>query len=213
MLLYATRPPNRPNLEALRLNGFRLLITPHNWKHKPPTWDDGSLAPFAIDNGAWVDFRHDRLFDMVQFNLLIDQLGKLSDWVIAPDIVGGGLASLQKSLTWRYSYNKSKVLLAAQDGMSPDDLAPHLNKATGIAVGGSTAFKIETLPAWSRLAAVKNCYLHVLRVNTRQRLTACSVAKANSIDGTSATMYSKNAPILRRWVDELNKQPTLEVWR
>ena len=213
MLLYASQTHGKTNLKALRLNGFRLLATPDTWRNKPPTWDNNNLAPFALDNGAYGCFLRKEPFRSAEFNAMVEQLGRFADWVIAPDIVGGGLASLQKSLTWRHSYNQSKVLLAAQDGISPNDLAPHLDEETGIAVGGSTRFKIETLPLWSRLAAFKNCYLHVLRVNTRQRLAACSVAKADSIDGTSATMYSKNAPVLRRWVDELNRQPTLEVWR
>ena len=97
--------------------------------------------------------------------------------------------------------------------MNPRDVYPHLNKETGIAIGGTTEFKRKMLPIWSSLAGSVGCYLHCLRVNTRRRMVACNLAGVDSIDGTSATIYSVNAPKIRRWMEEINRQGTLEFWR
>ena len=140
-------------------------------------------------------------------------LGDAARWIIAPDIVGGGVESLKMSVTWRKTWKRCPVLIAVQDGMNPRDVYPHLNKETGIAIGGTTEFKRKMLPIWSSLAGSVGCYLHCLRVNTRRRMVACNLAGVDSIDGTSATIYSVNAPKIRRWMEEINRQGTLEFWR
>ena len=144
---------------------------------------------------------------------MADQIGHLAKWIIAPDIVAGGGASLEMSIRWRQRWDKCPALLAVQDGMTPEDLLPHLNQRTGVAIGGTTEFKIRTLPEWAKLAHHVGCYLHVLRVNSRRRLVACALGGADSIDGTSATVFSVNAPKIRRWVDEIHRQPTLGLWK
>jgi len=213
MILYASQTHGERNLNALQKNGFSLLVTPDTWRGKLPKWSDGSLAPFALDNGAFGCFQRDESFNWSNFEQMVDFLGDFAEWVIAPDIVAGGLKSLQMSIAWRKNWNRCPVLIAVQDGMTADHVRPFLGKNTGIAVGGSTDFKIKTLPIWAKLAARSGCYLHVLRVNTRRRLVACSLAGAHSVDGTSATIYSVNAPKLRRWVDNLENQKTLEFWK
>src|SRR5688572_14228650 len=56
--------------------------------------------PYALDNGAWTDFSHNRDFDDEKFKPLVDRLGGQADWIVAPDIVAGGLRSLRLSLVW-----------------------------------------------------------------------------------------------------------------
>lgn len=214
MKLYASQTHGRRNLEALRKNGFSLLVTPDTFRDTTPLWDNGEPAPYALDNGAWGCDRRGEPFNWEAFRRMVLRLGSEADWVIAPDIVGGGRESLEISVKWRETYPASSaVLIAVQNGMSADDVRPHLGKNTGIAVGGTTEFKHRTLPIWSRLAREVDCHLHVLRVNTRRRLAACDLAGAHSVDGTSATVFSCNAPLLRRWVDELTAQQTLGVWK
>lgn len=213
MKLYASQTHGKRNLKALRENGFSLLVTPDTFRRGAPVWDNGTPAPFALDNGAYGCFQRGESFNWDSFNAMVNKLGDRAAWVVAPDIVAGGLESLRMSITWRANWDRCPVLLAVQDGMTADDVAPYLNKNTGIAVGGSTEFKIKTLPIWSRLTCLNGSYLHVLRVNTRRRLTACALAGADSVDGTSASIYSVNAPKLRRWVDELNNQQTLGLWK
>ncbi len=212
MILYASQTHGRRNLKALQANGFHVLVTPDTYRGDRPRWVDGSPAPYAIDNGAWGCYRRGDPFNWSAFEKLTEELGDGAAWVIAPDIVCGGLKSLDRSLAWAASWSRCPVLIAVQDGMTPDDLRDHLSDRVGLAVGGSTPFKEKTTPMWGRLAAAQGCYLHVLRVNTKRRLSLCRGAGAQSVDGTSASIFSVNAPKLAGWADALQKQQTLGVW-
>lgn len=212
MILYASQTHGKRNLEALELNGFRLLITPDTYRGTLPIWSSGKPARYALDNGAFGCFQRGDPFNWRAFEGLVAAIGDGAEWVIAPDIVCGGLKSLRMSLDWARDWDRCPVLLAVQDGMKADDLKPHLSDRVGIAVGGSTLFKERSLTIWGRLAKETGCYLHVLRVNTRRRLTICRGAGAHSVDGTSASVFSKNAPMLAGWAATLQQQQTLGVW-
>ena len=212
MILYASQTHGRRNLQALEKHGFRILVTPDTYREAPPLWVDGTAAPFAIDNGAWGCAQRGEPFNWGAFESVSSALGADADWIVAPDIVCGGLRSLEVSLRWLPTWDACPVLIAVQDGMLPVHLEPHLGPEVGLAVGGSTPFKERTLPQWGRLAQEKGCYLHVLRVNTRRRLAICRAAQAASVDGTSASIFSKNAPLLERWTRALHKQQTLGIW-
>jgi len=80
--------------------------------------------------------------------------------------------------------------------MVEDDVRDLLNDRVGIFVGGSTEWKLATMAGWCRLAAEKNVWCHVGRVNSMQRIKTCQMAGATSFDGTNATRFSKNQPKL-----------------
>jgi len=212
MILYASQTHGRRNIQALEKHVFRILVTPDTYREAPPLWVDGTAAPFAIDNGAWGCAQRGEPFDWGAFESMSSALGADADWIVAPDIVCGGLRSLEASLRWLPTWDACPVLIAVQDGMLPVHLEPHLGPEVGLAVGGSTPFKERTLPQWGRLAQEKGCHLHVLRVNTRRRLAICRAAQADSVDGTSASIFSKTAPLLERWTRALQKQQTLGIW-
>jgi len=111
--------------------------------------------------------------------------------VVLPDIVAGGQASLDLSLRWldRLRGFSQPLMIAVQDGLSPDDVRDYLGPMTGIFVGGSTDWKLRTLDAWGALARRKGCLLHVGRVNSLKRINACAQAGASSIDGTSIIAF------------------------
>jgi hypothetical protein len=124
----------------------------------------------------------------------IDKFGESADWIVVPDIVTGGLRSLDYSLSWLEKLRglPTPLLLAVQDGMEPNDVRELLSPAVGIFIGGSTEWKEETADQWGRLARRRNCYLHVGRVNSQRRIGICNAAGANSFDGTSASRFSKS---------------------
>lgn len=192
MVPYASRTGTKQNLAAMRANGWRLLVSA-----KGVLRTEG--MPYALDNGAWSAFTQNQPFDVPAFERAFDLLGERADWVVLPDIVAGGLKSLDFSLRWldRLKNCPAKLLLAVQDGMRPDDVREFLSPAVGLFVGGSTEWKLKTLHAWGFLARRRNCHLHVGRVNSAKRILLCSAAGgAHSIDGTSASMYSKTvAPL------------------
>ncbi len=90
---YASRTGTRRNLAALRAAGWRLLVSATGvLRHEG--------FPFGLDNGAWTAHQRGTPFDEVLFERALAMLGAAADWGVVPDIVGGGLRSLEFSLNW-----------------------------------------------------------------------------------------------------------------
>lgn len=201
MIGYASNTGTRRNLEALRLSGWRILLTPDN-----PTPRIG--LRHGIDNGAWGAFQKQMPFDDKAFGDLVDRSGGEADFVIVPDIVAGGMESLKFSLSWlprlRHIW---KLLLPVQDGM--DVLAVsnalHAWSGLGLFLGGTTEWKLKTMYGWGMVAASLNRHYHVGRVNTARRIRLAAEVGAQSFDGTSATMFSCTLPLL----EAARQQPSL----
>ena len=200
MVGYASRTGTRRNLAALDDAEWRLLVSA-----KGVLRTEGMR--YAIDNGAWTAFQQQQPFDEPAFLVAIERLGEGADWIVLPDIVEGGLASLDYSLKWKERLRgmPSQLLIAVQDEMQLVDVASFLSPTVGIFVGGSTQWKEATAEAWGSLARRRNCHLHVGRVNSARRIRICAAAGANSFDGTSASRFSKTLPRL----DRATRQPDM----
>lgn len=191
MQSYASRTGTRRNLDAMRGAGWRLLVSA-----KGALRTEG--MPYALDNGAWTAFQQGQPFDEGAFSRAVDLLGEKADWIVVPDIVAGGMASLEFSLRWldRLKGCPTRLLLAVQNGMEPNDVRELLSPAVGLFVGGDTEWKLATVNQWGQLARRRNCYLHVGRVNSAKRIALCAAAGAHSVDGTSASRFEKTlAPL------------------
>lgn len=188
---YASRTGTRRNLAALRGAGWRLLVSATGCLR-----NEGFA--YGLDNGAWTSFQAGRPFDERLFGAALTKMGRNADWTVIPDIVAGGLASLEMSLKWmrRVLDASGRGLIAVQDGMTCVDVADLLGARVGLFVGGSTEWKLKTLDAWASLARSRGAWCHVGRVNSKRRIFACSVAGATSFDGTSASRFAKSLPRL-----------------
>lgn len=203
MIGYASRTGTRRNLDALRLAGWRLLVSASGC-HRSEGF------PYAIDNGAWSAHVTGKPWDQTAFEKCIALLARDADWIVAPDVVEGGRASLELSLAWlpRLLDICPRVLIAVQDGIVADDVAHLLNGRVGLFVGGSTDWKERTATEiWGPLAASSDCWLHVGRVNSARRISICAEAGATSIDGTSVTKFAKTI----RHLDGALRQPCLPI--
>lgn len=91
--------------------------------------------PSTMEPGA-PSFRAGRSDEMA-FDKAYSLLGENAEWVVLPDIVAGGLRSLEFSLLWleRLRSSPAPLLIAVQDGMTPDDVREYLSPAVGIFVG------------------------------------------------------------------------------
>jgi len=191
MIAYASRTGTRRNLDALRVAGWRLLVSAR-----------GVLRtegfPYALDNGAWTSHQRGEPFDKDAFVRAVNYLGSDADFVVAPDIVCGGKASLALSLHWLQWLKPRcrKVLIPTQDGMSASDLSPFLSPDVGIFVGGTTEWKEATTSMWAQLARDFGAWCHVGRVNTKRRIAICSCAGVDSFDGSSASRFAATVPLL-----------------
>jgi hypothetical protein len=199
MICYASRTGTRRNLAALRAAGWRLMIS------RAGVWRTEGF-PYALDNGAWTDFRTGRDFDDEKFKTLVDRLGRQADWIVAPDIVAGGLNSLRLSLCWLAPLlvRTRMVLIPVQDGMEPGALLNIvMPKRVGIFLGGSTEWKLARMVEWGQWCAARGIYYHVGRVNTLKRFRLAHIAGADSVDGSSVSRYAVTLPPLdfasRQW--------------
>jgi hypothetical protein len=198
--MYASRTGTRRNLDAMRAHGWRLLVSrAGRWRHEG--------FPYAIDNGAWSDFQNGTAFDDDAFDRLLDAMGAGADWIVLPDIVAGGIASLEMSLRWtnRCLSICPLVLIAVQDGMTEADISPFVGRATGVFLGGSTEWKISTMARWGDFCRRRAIYYHVARVNTARRVEMAILSGANSMDGTSGTRYASTIPFLDNAMKEATR--------
>ena len=161
-----------------------------------------------VDNGAWSDFQAERPFDEDAFDRFLDWLAEqpvVPRSLILPDIVAGGLASLELSTRWsnRCLSACPLVLLPVQDGMTEQDVAHLVGPKVGVFLGGSTQWKISTMAAWGAFCHRLGLHYHVARVNTEKRMAMAIAAGADSVDGTSASRYAVTLPRL----DRASRQP------
>ncbi len=192
MIGYASNTGTVRNLDALRAAGWRILLTPDN-----PTRREG--LRYAIDNGAWKAFKQSQPFDAYAFESLVARHSIDADFIVVPDIVAGGMKSLEFSLSWLPRLKgAAKLLLPVQDGMGPHCVVTALTESPsiGIFLGGSTEWKLKTMFDWGVIAASLRRHYHVGRVNTARRIRLAEEAGAASFDGTSATMFSCTLPLL-----------------
>ena len=204
MIGYASNTGTKRNLKALLDHKWGLLLTPDN--PNPPV--DFDFEHKGADNGAWWSHKNGKPFREKPFWNLIERHGAVCDFVVLPDIVAGGLKSLDFSMGWLSRLCHLKLLLLpVQDGMDVTTVSKVLRDEThlGIFLGGSTEWKLATMYQWGCVATALDRYYHVGRVNTRRRIRLCAEAGADSFDGTSATMYSETLPML----DDARRQPSL----
>jgi hypothetical protein len=193
VIAYASRTGTKRNLAELRKHEWRLLVSATGClRHEG--------FSYALDNGAWTAFQKQQPFDEVLFLKALAKLGRDADWVVVPDIVAGGRASLEFSLQWlpRVLGSTGRALIAVQDGMVKEDVADLIGEFCGIFVGGSTEWKEATIASWCELARSRGAWSHVGRVNTARRIQLCVSAGATSFDGTSASRFATTVPKLDR---------------
>lgn len=143
--------------------------------------------PFFYDNGAFRDWTAGKPFDAARFLADIDRMreaGLDPDFVVAPDLVGGGLRSLEVSLGWADSLAGFRVYLAVQDGMEPAHVAPHLDRFDGVFVGGTLDWKLRTSMAWVDFAHSNSKPCHIGRVGKPRLVEWAHAIGADSIDSS-----------------------------
>ncbi|MGA0092588.1 MAG: hypothetical protein ACO3JT_09775 [Candidatus Nanopelagicales bacterium] len=166
----------------------------------PDQLDRRGLPPlaWALDNGAWGAFSRGETWSADAFRRALDRWGEGADWIVLPDIVAGGRASLDLSLSWldEVAAAGRPMLLAVQDGITAADVRTYLGGGVGVFVGGSTDWKWRTVSEWAALGREIGCHVHVGRVNSARRIRLCADLGVTSTDGTSATMFAESTPRL-----------------
>jgi hypothetical protein len=115
---YASRTGTRRNLAALRGADWRVLVSA---KGELRTED---FLRYALDDGACAAYQQGQPFDEHAFAVAVERVGERADWLVLPDIVMGGMASLGYSLKWleRLRGMPCRMLIAVQNGMQVETL-------------------------------------------------------------------------------------------
>lgn len=156
--------------------------------------------PWFHDNGAFRDWTLGRPFNGARWlrdmsKLATDlEFGKVQqpDFVVVPDIVAGGIASLEMSEAWRQHVPLvCPSYLVVQDGMTPALVARYLAEVAsehgeydGIFIGGSLTWKLDNAESWVAFAHKLNMRCHIGRVGTAFRVKWAHHIGADSIDSS-----------------------------
>lgn len=161
--------------------------------------------PWFLDNGAFTDFKAGRDFDGAAWceTFARHRGAPAPDFVVLPDIVGGGRRSLDFSIDW-YATTRELCLetwqrvpplyVAVQDGMTAADVDEAIGFGDGVFVGGSLEWKLLAAPGIIERAHGGGTYVdgcppldlpkpvHVGRVGSGRRIVWSRFCEADSID-------------------------------
>ena len=149
-------------------------------------------VPCALDNGAFQCFRRGFPFQADVFRRSLAnayQMGVTLDFIVCPDVVAGGMASLEFSMEWRLGELRTAphIAFVVQDGMTIEDLHKHNipQLFTQLFVGGTLDWKWKTASMWVDYAHHNGMKLHIGRCGTLPRLLQAEKMGADSVDSTS----------------------------
>lgn len=167
--------------------------------------------PWFYDNGAYRDWTAKKPFNTMRFvrdmrRIRIDrEFGNghgAPDFVVAPDIVAGGMASLEFSCAWKPDLEDLPCYLAVQDGMTParvgaalrieETLGSEGQRFTGIFVGGRLEWKLDTAAEWVKFAHGSGRQCHIGRVGVPDRVRWARSIGADSIDSCLPLMHKEH---------------------
>lgn len=208
MRYYSSHPgttnPKHEKIRFFHQHGIYLMVSAAHWSHSP--------LNYALDNGAWSDFINGRPFDHNRFLKVLDKIrseGTNPEFVVLPDIVSGGIKSLELSREYLYLSSEFACYIAVQDGMLQSHLDPYLSKISGIFVGGSTSWKWRTAELWSQYAHKNDLYCHIGRVGTFRNLLRSIAANVDSVDGSNLIRNGKYH-LIPQYLADCNSQTRLE---
>lgn len=167
--------------------------------------------PWFYDNGAFRDWQAGAPFNVMRFSrdcrrMRMDvEAGKSApDFVVLPDVVAGGSASLAFSSTWYHDVEGLRCYVAVQDGMTEAEVAAWIDEwdarddadaegeglpIAGIFVGGTLEWKLATGATWVAFAHARGLRCHIGRVGTPDRVRWARSIGADSIDSCLPLMY------------------------
>jgi len=217
IMKYYTNTGTRRTIDRCNELDVGLLIVSPYWVN-PDRW-----PYYAIDNGAYANWRAKKEFDEKAFYRIVckaeqylRETQRYPEFIVLPDIVAGGTESLAFSKEWYreltggIQYFSMRYYLAVQDGMTEEDVWRALRampKVCGIFVGGTMKWKLETSEQWSKFAKHLGIGCHIGRIGPTNRIVWAKRIGASSIDST--TWVQRNGSI--EYVARAKNQTTLEV--
>lgn len=163
--------------------GMMLSTSAHCWVRE--WFNEFSLA---LDNGAFGAWTKGKAFPEASFLFTLDNCDRYHlelDFVVVPDLVAQGKASLEFSLDWTHHLDGWPLALALQDGMAPQDILPYHHLFDVIFLGGTVKWKWRTLTMWKAFADSIGKPLHIGRCGSLEGLKRAKALGVASVDSTN----------------------------
>lgn len=186
MKIFTSTMASAADIEISKSLGMGCLVASSSFMPSPRI----SELPFcAMDNGAFTSDLKGYPFMAARFEATLEWCWKNKinlEWVVLPDIVKGGLRSLEFSMLWKSRLGGSRWALVVQDGMTPADLTSDvLDGVVCVFVGGSLEWKWQNAKAWATFAQSVGLQCHIGRTGTLDALRRAHHAGADSCDSSS----------------------------
>jgi len=167
---------------------FVATLKHQNWGR---IWTTQKPRPFAgerwaFDNCAYSYWVNGQVFDGSAFQKRLDKAYAqgIPCLAVVPDIVAGGVSSLEYSESWRAKLPQEwPWFLAVQDGMCVADVQPLVGGYAGIFLGGTNAFK-ATAQVWCDLAHENGVPFHYGRAGVPHKIEHAKRVGADSLDSS-----------------------------
>jgi len=150
--------------------------------------------PVALDNGAFPAFQKGRGFNEYAFLKALDCIYNLNldlQFIVLPDIVTGGMKSLDFSMSWADRLHGNNLAFVVQDGMSLISEGGKINltlmddRISTIFVGGSVEWKWKTAKDWVDIAHKNGKKCHIGQCGKIEYLRRAKEIGADSCDSAS----------------------------
>lgn len=161
---------------------------------------------WAADNAAFSGFDAARFGAMLRGIRSVDTCRLL--WVASPDYVGHARPTIGEFDRWLDLIKPGAdeadwlpIALVAQDGLEDADWSWWLGLTDCLFIGGSTEWKLShAADGLIREARARGVWVHVGRVNTRQRVEHFAEVGVDSIDGSGFSRWPSRIKQGVRWV-------------
>lgn len=155
-----------------------------------PAIKDFKDVPCALDNGAFSCFKKGYPFQGDLFLENIKHCYKLGinlDFIVCPDILCGGLESLDFSLKWAENelLTAPRLALVVQDGMRISNVQHDLQRFSHVFIGGSVEWKWKTAEDWVKMAHDEGKKCHIGQCGQLKYIELAYNLGVDSIDSTS----------------------------
>jgi hypothetical protein len=151
------------------------------FNHNPNPYPN---EPWGFDNGAYRSWRKGEPFDNALYLRRLENAHRagVPYLGVVPDIVAGGMRSLDFSLSYLSRLPKKwPWYLAIQDGMTMVSVESVIGQFSGLFLGGTLRFK-STAPRWIALAHRHGKKFHYGRCGTIRRLEYVRTLGVDSLD-------------------------------
>lgn len=200
-------------LSASKLGSKRLghLYTPQMGN------DMGSMLrtglPWSCDNAAYSNWDHEKFWKMA-----IDAWGWMTqsppDWVAAPDCVGNHAETLRLFQGWIDMWNEEigyvpfPLAFVLQNGATISSIP--WDYIVAVFVGGDDEFKLKDCRPLLEEATARGKLKHIGRVNSLKRLRYAMEVGADTVDGTSFSMFpDAKIPRALRFIEQFENSQLL----